>query len=132
MGTEDRLGVLVQGTKAGVVVVFELLAREIDRETELELGSKSGDVVQIVVSWIRRSQRRISSSTIWAGVVTPPGTSTTSHAGVCSSVWLTPRRRTPPSTGSGPICLPTNRISASGRRENTSQGPTASRAVTPG
>ena len=36
------------------------------------------DAVQVVVRWTARNQSSTSSSTIWPGVVAPPGTSTKS------------------------------------------------------
>src|SRR5712675_2160884 len=90
------------------------------------------EAVHVVVWCTLRSQSSTSSSTIWLGVVVPPGTSTRSGDGVSATVCVTPSRSAPPSVTTGPTSLPANRTSVLGMRDNTSHGPTASSAVTPG
>src|SRR5690348_18164132 len=90
------------------------------------------EAVQVVVLCTSRNQSSTSSSTIWLGVVIPPGTTATSGEGVSVIVCVAPSRSAPPSVITGPTSLPTNRTSVSGIRDKTSYGPTASSAVTPG
>ena len=90
------------------------------------------DAVLCVVRYTARSHASASSSTICSGVAEPPGTNTISGAGVSESACVTAISRAPPSATIGPTSRPTKRVSTSGRYERISQGPTASRAVTPG
>jgi hypothetical protein len=82
------------------------------------------ETVQVVASCLR-SQSSTSSSTIWLGVLVPPGTSTRSGDGVSATVCETPSRIAPPSLMTGPTSLPTKpqiRIGYAGQHLPRSHG----------
>ena len=60
------------------------------------------EAVQVVVSWVRRSQSRSRSSRACSIVENPPGTSTMSGAGVSSNECVAPMTSTPESAAIGP------------------------------